>query len=161
MKAKRKVIGLKEEIILIIAGGIFLMMLLSMNVLIAPEDNARTTYREITFDVFGLSKEVLLDDNLEFTSPIVLTDKPFKALLEPGTYYWKSGLSEVKTFTIESKVAIDTKQIGDELKVKNVGNTQIKLNFENGGLFTGHAVLGVGESLRKKSITKVIAEQNE
>ncbi len=157
MKNKKHV---RDWIVITNALLIMGIVLLFTNIPVSPIDNYKTTAREVTFEVLGAANSIMLDDNEKFTSPVII-QRPFKILLEPGAYFWKAGLSKVNTFTIESAVVVATKDDGEDVKVKNVGNVELSLDIREGSLLTGRAILGVGESLRTKDEGKITAEQNE
>src|SRR3989344_1338645 len=119
---------MREWILVVNAVLILGVVLFFTNIPVTPPDNHKTTAREISFEVLGAADAITLDDNADFTSPVII-QRPFKILLEPGTYFWKAGISKVNTFMIESAVVVTTKDDGEDVKVKNVGNVDISLSF--------------------------------
>jgi len=120
------------------------------SILLYPFQNMHTASRIIEFKFTGLATNVLIDDNPDFTSPIVKT-KPFILDLEPGTYYWKTNfLSPVRIFTIDSEVTINLlKKENQTYTIQNKGNTIIDLIVRNirDWAMTGKAIVGVNEEL--------------
>ena len=159
-RKKLKLIWITSTIILI--ATLFAIF----SILLYPFQNMHTASRIIEFKFTGLATKVLIDDNPDFTSPIVKT-KPFILDLEPGTYYWKTNfLSPVRTFTIDSEVTINLlKKENQTYTVQNKGNTMIDLiirNIKNWAM-TGKAIVGVNEELdiEVKNDSAIEASQSE
>ena len=139
-----------------------LIVLTLLNVLLSPINNLRTTNTTIKFEKLGYGP-ILIDNNKEFSSPILLRD-PFIIDLEPDTYYWKSQyISKVNIFTIDSEVTINLIKTQDQYTVQNKGNTPINLLIRNlhDWLITGFTVLDVGSEINLdiKNESVVIASQ--
>lgn len=112
----------------------------------SPKYDLVTTDRNISFEVFGISDKIEVDDNANFVSPIVL-DKPFVNDLDPGIYYWKADNSFlIGKFTIASEVNVALEKLEEKYRVSNLGNTEVDLDIRD-GLLTGAAVLGLNEKL--------------
>ena len=133
------------------------------DVLIYPGESAQITETRIQFQKIGLSRHVFVDDNIGFTSPLVLI-RPYVAYLEPGVYYWRSsGISRVGNFTIASEVAINAKTRNGTTSVENAGNVGVDIEIRRGSLITGSAVLDVGRriDLKIKEGIVLAREKNE
>lgn len=127
-------------------SGILLVLIVG-NILVKPENNYETHSRLIEFNIIGLGK-ILVDDNPEFTSPLMLEESI--AELDPGIYYWKvTGLSEIRTFKIISDVGIEIRDKGEKREIRNVGNSNLDLSFRKWPDFsiTGSAVLDVKKKM--------------
>ncbi|MDP4039732.1 MAG: hypothetical protein Q8P57_04090 [Candidatus Pacearchaeota archaeon] len=119
---------------------------------IAPINDYVSTNGNILFE-FKNADLILLDDNLEFSSPqeFRVEDNLVINLL-PGVYYWKIiGVleSEVRQFTIESEVGLRLEKSNNkgEYRVVNSGNDRLDVDIYEGGRFTGSVVLDVSDSI--------------
>ena len=120
----------------------------SRPLVIAPINNFTTTETSILFS-FNRADLILIDDNLDFTSPEKIYVKDNLVInLKPGVYYWKvQGALEspVREFTIKSEVSLKLVEKNESVDVVNSGNTRLNVDiYKNGGL-TGNVVLGVNE----------------
>ena len=141
---------------------IFLILLTLINIPLSPINNLHTTNTTIKFEKLGYGP-ILIDNNKEFSSPILLKE-PFIVDLEPDAYYWKSAyISKVNAFTIDSEVTINLVKKQDDYIVQNKGNTPINLLIRNlqDWLITGFSVLDVGSEINLdiKNESVVIASQ--
>lgn len=140
----------------------FLILLALINIPLLPINNSHTTNTTIKFEKLGYGP-ILIDNNKEFSSPILLRE-PFITDLEPDTYYWKSPyISKVNIFTIDSEVTINLVKKQDNYIVQNKGNTPINLLIRNlhDWLITGFTVLDVDSEINLdiKNESVVIASQ--
>lgn len=125
--------------------------------------NGYTTYGPVLFS-FEKGEKILIDDNMQFTSPQIIEVRDNLVIsLAPGIYYWKvQGAleSEVRELTIESKVDLKIKHIeGDRYDVVNSGNTELNVGiFENGSL-TGNVILGTDDNA-EVSGTEFVGREN-
>jgi len=132
--------------------------------IIAPADKFETTNNSILFS-FEKANVILIDDNLNFTSPekIYVTDNLI-INLKPGVYYWKiEGIikeSEVRELTIKSEVNLKLKESGETFEVVNAGNTQLNVDIYDKNLYTGSVILKVDEG-KNVSGTKFVGKENE
>ena len=145
-----------------IITAMVLIVLTLLNILLSPINNLLTTNTTIKFEKLGYGP-ILIDNNKEFSSPILLRE-PFILDLEPDTYYWKSPyISKVNIFTIDSEVTINLVKTQDQYTVQNKGNTPINLLIRNlhDWLITGFAVLDVDSEINLdiKNESVVIASQ--
>ena len=144
--------------------SLIIIFLAIMNLPIQPSQGIHTTNTTLKFRWIGLAERAFVDDNEEFSSPIIV-EKNSEVNLEPGTYYWKTEfLSPVQGFTIDSSVVIAVENAANESQqVQNVGNIWILLEIFKNLRLTGKAVLGVNETLNlhltEKNETHVIASQ--
>ena len=139
-----------------------IIAVLVFNIPISPVYRTHTTDLRQKFVWLGLATTAFVDDNPEFTSPI-LVEKDKVVELEPGNYYWKTEmLSPVSEFTIDSEVIIEVENIDSEVKrVKNVGNIEVLLEFLKNIALTGKAIINLNESfdINITNTTQIIASQ--
>jgi uncharacterized protein YuzE len=151
-----------------VLGVTLIGVLLSLNfarpLLISPVDEFLTSESEILFS-FENAKKILIDDNLEFSSPEVIEVKDnLKIVLEPGVYYWRAeGIleSEIRTLTIESRVDLKLRKIdGERYGLMNAGSVDLNVEVYDGDELNEKIILNQDEE--KKVIgTKFVGGQNE
>jgi len=112
---------------------------------ISPQDDLETTSTEVLFE-FSKADKILLDDNLEFSSPEeIYAENNLIVNLKPGTYYWKViGIdeSEIRELTIKSKVDLRLQKSADgKYEVVNAGNVGLDVEIFNKGDFVGRVIL--------------------
>lgn len=154
------------RIILLNIAVIFLILLIAnMNFLVFPNDKMNTRNNIVRFEWIGLSN-VKVDDNPQFTSPIEITKSNPVAELKPGEYYWKAGLSGVRSFVIDSEVGISVSPESEgnktSYRIENKGNTRILLNVI--GLITGRVILEPNAITYQENVSeieKIEASENE
>lgn len=153
------------DLILIIGtliGGIFLVGYVSP-LIIAPIDEFETTNRSILFSI-EKAESILIDDNIEFTSPEeIYVEDDLVINLRPGVYYWKAvGVlkTEIRTLTINSEVSLKLKNMGDFYGIVNAGNVRLNVEIYNGTSLVESIKLKVDEE-KEVSGTKFIGEQDE
>lgn len=107
---------------------------------IAPADGFASANNSVLF-VFEKAEIILLDDNLEFSSPEeIYAENNLVINLEPGNYYWKvKGAldSEVRQLSVKDVVALQLQSSdeGNEYELVNVGSTLLNVEiYENGSL---------------------------
>jgi len=131
---------------------------------IAPIDDLTTTDTSVLFS-FERGEIVLIDDNLEFTSPQEIhVEDNIVINLKPGIYYWKvqgALLSEVRKLTIQSEIDLKLKKSDVEgvYEVVNSGNEVLNVDIFQQGEFTGNIILDVDES-KEVSGTKFIGRED-
>jgi hypothetical protein len=133
---------------------------------IAPIDDFTTTDTFVLFE-FEKASVILIDDNIDFTSPQkIFVEDNLIINLKPGEYYWKvegALSSEVRQLTIESEVALKLRKSGlnkDSYEIVNAGNTRLNVDVYEKGELTGNVILGVDED-EEVSGTKFIGEEDE
>lgn len=114
----------------------------------APEDGFTTT-GAVLF-TFEKGDMLLIDDNLEFSSPqrIPVQDRAL-ITLEPGTYYWKvEGVlpSEIREITVASLVELRVRKSGEGYAITNGGNSRLNVDVYDQGTLTGKVVLSPDET---------------
>lgn len=131
---------------------------------IAPLSDYTTSSTSVLFE-FSKADLILIDDNLEFSSPIeIKVENNIIVNLEPGVYYWKAAgalESEVRQLTIESEIDLRIKQSADgSYEVVNAGNTALNVDVYDHGSLTGKIIVGAEES---KSVdgNKFVGRQND
>jgi len=115
-----------------------------MPMVISPVDDFETTSSSVLFEFSGGNK-ILLDDNLEFSSPEeIYAEDDLVINLKPGVYYWKVvgiGSSEVRELTIKSVVDLRLQEIDGGYEVVNAGNVGMDVDVYSHGVFVGKVVL--------------------
>jgi hypothetical protein len=105
---------------------------------ISPLGDYETNSREILFSLKNVDS-ILIDDNLDFSSPLLVEINEDEILtFEPGLYYWKIDSvldSEVRSFTINSLVDLRILNENGSLYVLNAGNVVLDVDvYENESL---------------------------
>ena len=131
--------------------------------IISPIDNLETTNSSVLFE-FDKADTILIDDNLNFTSPILVkAENNLIVNLKPGLYYWKiKGLTESKinTLTILSEIDLRLKDNGDRYALVNAGNTELDVAIYNGSVLQGNVILDIEEE-KNVSGTLFVGRENE
>ncbi len=131
--------------------------------IIAPLDEAVTTNGSILFE-FQKADYILIDDNLDFTSPEQVYVNDFVNVnLEPGTYYWKAVgamTSEVRQLTIESVINLQIRESEDGTVILNSGNIELEVSVYNQGILSEKFVVGASENSSTKG-DKFIGVKND
>ena len=153
----------------LIFGTIFIVVLMIGYVrplAIAPLDNLITSNASVLFE-FSNADTILIDDNLDFSSPEkIYAENNLVINFKPGIYYWKisnsiAGTGETRELTILSEVNLKLKKINNTLfEVVNAGNTWLNVDIYKDGKLTGNVVLGIEEN-KILSGTKFAGVQNE
>lgn len=127
-----------------------LLSLFFVNIPVTPGYGTETTKVTHTLTALGIADTLLIDDNPDFTTPM-LVEKNSELTFQPGTYYWKtSGLSLTSMFTIVPQVALDVQEQDDATyTVTNTGNTAADVAVEDTqtGLPVGYFVLSTNKEL--------------
>ena len=129
---------------------------------IAPLDEYESVNGEVLFE-FERADVLLIDDNEDFTTPdeYRVVDGLI-VVLEPGIYYWKVvGVlkSEVRKFTIQSKVELKLVETEDGFGVVNAGNVRLNVDVYDGDDLIEKRKIEVGESV--KGGDKYVGGQDE
>ncbi len=138
---------------ILILGSLLIVVLFveyTQPLVIAPLNNYLTFNTSVLFQ-FKDADSILIDDNLEFTSPdIIFVEDDALVTLEPGNYYWKvvgTFESEVRQFTIQSQIDLRIRDTGNDIyEIVNSGNDQLSVEIYNRGILSGNVVLDVEES---------------
>ncbi|MEK6933571.1 MAG: hypothetical protein AABW75_01705 [Nanoarchaeota archaeon] len=140
---------------LIVAGtlvGLFVMFGYARPLVIGPIDDYNTSSTSVLF-TFEKGEVILIDDNLEFSSPQKIYAQDYLVVhLDPGKYYWKiEGAlpSSVRSLTINSVVDLKLKKSEgreDEYEVVNAGNTLLDVEVYHNDILNQTLVLEVDES---------------
>jgi len=168
---KNKAKMLRNQIILNLVVIALIIIILNSSIAIYPIEGMRTRNTSIKFAWLGLASYAVVDDNPDFTSPIVV-EKNEMVELEPGEYYWCIPFFytclQRKSFTIESEVSLTGKKIetlGENVTylVENTGNTPSKVEVRNllGRLITGLFILEPKaiKLVKINETAKIIAKQ--
>jgi len=138
-----------------------------VNIPLEPRYGMHTTNTTLTFQWLGFASKAFIDDNPEFSSPVIV-EKNKTMVFKPGEYYWKTKmLSPTNKFTIDSEVAISVESDAEKniKKIRNVGNIELLLEIFKNFVLTGQAVLNLNESFEvnilneTQNATQVIASQ--
>lgn len=133
MKMKTKfIIGLA---IIFLVGTLIYLVYTTKPKQILPLSGMIIT-EEFAFE-FENADQLTISVNKDFSQQIILK-KGSKIELPPGTYYWKAkgffGESEIRNFTILSRVALNLEERNESLILSNVGNVDLnvtKMSEEN------------------------------
>jgi hypothetical protein len=141
--------------------GLVLLVGYARPLVIAPLDGAVSENASVLF-VLARGDTVLIDDNLEFTSPDEIhVDDSLVVTLESGVYYWKvrgAFESDVRRLTILSHVDLRLRRENDgSVAVVNSGTERLAVSTYEQGILSGQHTVDVGESSTiTDGITKVI-----
>lgn len=158
----------KKKIIDVVIIGLSVLFVIGIvgyasPLVISPIDGLKTTNSSVLFE-FEKADTILIDDNIEFTSPILINaENNLVVNLLPGEYYWKIkglGESRINTLTIISEVDLKLKENGDKYSVVNAGNTELKVDIYNGSVLQGNVVLEVDEEHNSTGTLFVGRENN-
>lgn len=131
---------------------------------IAPIDDYVSSDNLILFS-FSNADRLLIDDNLEFTSPqIIQVYDDLVVSLEPGVYYWKAVgalSSEIRQLTIESRVDLRVySSDGEQFQISNSGTEPLDVEVYERGVAKGKIEVGVGEQVSSEG-DKFIGREDE
>ena len=131
--------------------------------IISPIDNLETTNGAVLSE-FERGNIILIDDNLEFSSPQKIHAEDNLIInLKQGKYYWKiEGIlnSKIREFTILSEVNLKLKKVDDKYRIVNAGNVELDVEIYEDKSFVGNVILDMDES-EEVSGTKFVGKQNE
>lgn len=154
--------------LLIVAGtliGLFIMFGYARPLVIGPIGDYNSTNTSVLF-TFEKGEVILIDDNLEFSSPQKITAQNYLVVhLEPGRYYWKiEGAlpSTVRSLTINSLVDLKLRKIEngkEEYEVVNAGNTLLDVEVYHNDILNQTIVLDIDES-KETSGEAFVGRQN-
>lgn len=160
----RRIIYLADALVV----GVSLFILLGIigytqPMVIAPMDEYSTSNTSVLFS-FSKADVILIDDNLEFTSPTRIYAKDNLVInLKPGKYYWKvEGVfpSEIRTLLIKANVDLRLRQTDGAYEVINGGNTKLNVKVYDNEQEIERRTLDVGNSVNASG-TKFIGGQDE
>lgn len=150
------VLGLSAVLLLGVLGYVSPMV-------ISPFDNLTTTNSSILF-AFDKADTILIDDNLEFSSPLELhAENNLIVNLKPGKYYWKirgARESKVNTLTIVSEIDLRLRESGEQYELVNAGNSKLNVDVYNGSTLTGNLILEKDKS-QNATGTLFVGSENE
>jgi hypothetical protein len=147
---KRKIIMM--DLILVVGSLLIIAGIVgyARPLVIAPADDFTSTETGILFE-FEKAEVILIDDNLQFSSPQeIYVEDNLVVNLKPGVYYWKvrGGVdSKVRKLTIESEIELKIRDSGENYKIVNSGNDRLNVDIYSGleeGLI-GRVILDVDE----------------
>jgi hypothetical protein len=131
---------------------VVLLALMLFNLPTSPINGLVVYSDEVQFDWIGQASYAFIDDNKDFTSPVIVNKKA-KIKLKPGKYYWRvSGFGIVNNFEVESLLEVNKKIDDFGVYVENSGSVDSKINLNNENKLTGSFVLHVGERKRLESL---------
>ena len=138
---------------LVLIGGLLLSVLgvvgYAQPLVIAPLDGLVTNESDVVFS-FERGQRVLVDDNLEFSSPeIYEVEEGGVITLDPGRWYWRvegAKVSKVRSLTIQGIVALEIRSDGEGYDVVNVGNTRLLVEVYDGTEKVDELRVASGES---------------
>ncbi len=148
---KKIVYGIDLLIIVGTMTSLFILFGYARPLVIGPIDNYESTNTSVLF-TFEKGEVILIDDNLEFTSPQkIFVKNGILVHLEPGKHYWKiEGAlpSSVRSLTINSVVDLKLRKAGDrkeEYEVVNGGNVPLDVEVYHNDILNQTLVLGIDE----------------
>lgn len=156
VKDKEKMKRIAMQLSVNIAVIAIILLVANISILVYPKEGMHTGTTKVNFEWVGLS-DVKVDDNPSFVSPVVVQKNNPIAELKPGVYYWKSGLSRVHSFVIDSEVTVSVTEgaIENETKyrIENKGNTRILLRLI--GMITGQTILEPDAVMYQDNISEI------
>jgi hypothetical protein len=153
--------GLIYTIDLVIISATALVLLFLFNntspMIIAPLNEEKMSSSAVLFS-FKNAEYILIDDNIEFTSPEKIFVKDNLLInLEPGIYYWKiKGIreSEIRKLAIISRVDLRLKQSEENdsinnnfYEVINAGTEKLNVDVYENESITGMFILDTEASM--------------
>lgn len=126
-----------------------------------PKNNQIITDTEPTFRWIGNADEIYIDDNPDFTSPLIQktngNNHKIGSRLDFGDYYWKlNGIKDsgIMHFTLDSLVSLELDQNSNDVNLVNTGTTdldiEVKEKSKDSWVITGNIILEQDESLDLK-----------
>jgi hypothetical protein len=157
----------KIDLIVILVSVFVLMGLVgyARPLVIAPLDGYESSSDKILFE-FDRADVLLIDDNMDFTTPKEYGVSEEKIVrLDPGVYYWKvKGVlgSEVRTFTVNSRVELELVETEDGVAVVNAGNVRLNVDVYDGEELVERKKLSLREEseIRNQESVKIVGEQD-
>jgi hypothetical protein len=130
---------------------------------IAPLNNFETTNNSVLFE-FERGNIILIDDNLEFSSPQkIYAEDNLIINLKTGKYFWKiDGLveSEIRELTIISEVNLRFKKIDDKFVLVNSGNVKLNVDVYDNESLVDNFILDIDDD-KEINGNKFVGEQND
>jgi hypothetical protein len=130
---------------------------------IAPLNNLETTNNSVLFE-FERGNIILIDDNLEFSSPQkIYAEDNLIINLKTGKYFWKiDGLveSEIRELTIISEVNLRFKKIDDKFVLVNSGNVKLNVDVYDNESLVDNFILDIDDD-KEINGNKFVGEQND
>jgi len=147
---KRKHILAIDFIIVVVSLFVLIGMIgYARPLVISPLNDLVTTNGSVLFS-FEKGNLILIDDNLDFSSPTrINVEDNILINLKPGVYYWKvEGVlsSEIRRLTINSEVNLRLRLSNESYEVVNGGNVVLNVDYYEEGKFVGNETLGVDKS---------------
>jgi len=162
MKKQKTGIEIVRMLSILFIALALILFLYNFNILLEPKQNIHSTSRIVMFRWIGTSSAIMIDNNAEFSSPLILNGERVAITeLEPGSYFWKtkSGLSPIRKFSIDSAVIVDYEQQENNVSIKNIGNVDILLELFNKLSSTGMAILNLNQEINVSNASEIIASQ--
>jgi hypothetical protein len=132
---------------------------------ISPLSDMSTTNSSVLF-AFDKANTIMIDDNLEFSSPeIIHAENNLVVSLKPGVYYWKiKGITEsiVHKLNIVSDVELKLESSGQndsQYEVTNAGNVPLNVEIYNNSNLENNITLLAGNSANSSG-TLFIGREN-
>ena len=152
MELNKKIIyGIDFVVVVGTLTMLFVIFGYARPLVIGPIDNYESTNISVLFS-FEKGELILIDDNIEFSSPQKIYAQDYLVLhLEPGKYYWKiEGAlpSSIRSLTINSIVDLKlrkTKNENDEYEVVNAGNTLLNVEVYYNDALNQTLILDIDE----------------
>src|SRR3989344_3137654 len=155
MENKHKILVI-DGVFIVGTLAVLLGMFLYYQPVLNSHDNGARVTGAVLFS-FEKADEILIDDNLDFSSPRrILAEDNLVINLEQGVYYWKvksAGLlnSEIRQLTVNSEVALRLEESDDGYNLVNAGSVPLDVDVFNNGTLTGKVTLDVNEVSDEKA----------
>jgi hypothetical protein len=166
MKIKNKQVFRMDLIVIgVTLVGLLFIIGYAKPLVLSPKNDLVSENNSVLFS-FDKAEYILIDDNLEFSSPErIYASNNLVINLKPGVYYWKIvGVlqSDVRKFTINSRVELKFRENFDnnEYEVVNSGNMRLLVDIFNSTNLVGNTVLEIDES-KNVSGTKFLGREYE
>jgi hypothetical protein len=138
-----------DAVCLVVTLGIIISSLIFLRPNLYSPPSGLTTTGAVLFS-FSNGDYILIDDNLQFSSPQRYEVRDDLLItLNPGSYYWKvvgALSSEIRQLTVQSVVDLRLRESSDGYELVNGGNTKLDVDIYENGTLTGRAVLDVDET---------------
>lgn len=170
MKNKTKSM-LKKQVLWNFIAIVLIALIVNLGIQLKPA-NIHTTNISVKLEWTGLASYALIDENPEFTSPIMV-EKYDEIQLKPGAYYWcvpfMGKCLAKQQFAVDSTVIVTAGKISGGLenatyRIENEGNVPIGLTIKKiiGKMITGFAIIDANKSasITINESSEFIAEQN-
>ena len=145
------------DIMLIVATSLVLLFLIgySTPLIIAPIEEENITQSQTLFTISN-TETLLIDDNINFTSPEIYSLKDnLEITLEPGTYYLKflrPSFNQINTLNLNTQITLEFQKQENIYNIINAGENPLIIEsydrkniIEKIELLPKHQIKNIGE----------------